>query len=310
MTSLSELYYNPKSGFLSEDKLYRKAKENGIKVTHKIIKEFLDNQYTQQITTQDKRPKIFSTIYENNIRDNYQMDIIVYNRYEYHNYKYIFVVIDIYSRYAQARAMTNRKNDTIMKNLKNIIEVMGLPKKISCDNEFATKEFEKYCNKNDIDVIFSEPNDIQKNSIVERLNRTIALLLQKYRVSTNKYDWYKVLPDIIYNYNNSYHRTIKNTPENIFYGGEKNNQTVYVVIPKLKIGDKVRLKIFKSLFSKGDEITYSKEVYIIDKIENGKYLLNNGKLYNGNKIKKVSDIIEYIPKNENEVIKNKEGIYY
>ncbi len=43
------------------------------------------------------------------MRDNYQMDIIVYNRYEYHKYKYILVVIDIYSRFAQARAMTNRK---------------------------------------------------------------------------------------------------------------------------------------------------------------------------------------------------------
>ena len=39
---------------------------------------------------------------------------------------------------------------------------MSIPKKISCDNEFATKEFEKYCDQYNIDVIFSEPNDIQK----------------------------------------------------------------------------------------------------------------------------------------------------
>jgi hypothetical protein len=34
---------------------------------------------------------------------------MVYDRYEYHNYKYIFVIVDIYSRYADARAMTNRE---------------------------------------------------------------------------------------------------------------------------------------------------------------------------------------------------------
>jgi hypothetical protein len=232
------------------------------------------------------------------------MDIIIYDRYEYHNYKYILVVVDIYSRYAQARAMINRKNETIMYNLKDIIKVMGKPEKFSCDNEFATKEFEKYCNKYDIDVIFSEPNDIQKNSIVERLNRTIALMLQKYRVATNKYNWYKILPDIIFNYNHTNHRTIKNTPDDIFNNNGKNNQNVYVVFPNLKLGDKVRLKINKSIFSKGDEITYSKEVYVIDKIENGKYLLNNGKLYTGNKIKKVSDIIEYIPQNDKDVIEH------
>jgi hypothetical protein len=234
------------------------------------------------------------------------MDIIVYNRYEYHKYKYILVVIDIYSRFAQARAMTNRKNETILKNLKDIIDVMGLPKKFSCDNEFATKEFENYCDKHDIDVVFSEPNDIQKNSVVERLNRTIASLLQKYRVSTDKYDWNKYLPDIIHNYNNSYHSTIKNTPEKIFNEGEKNKQTIYVSIPKFKIGDKVRLKIFKSIFSKGDQLTYSKEFYFIEKIENGKYLLSNGKLYSSNKIRKVNDIVEYKPENEEEFIKNKE----
>jgi transposase InsO family protein len=234
MTSLKDLYYDAKTGFLSENKVYIKAKENGLKITHKEIKEFSDKQYTSQITGQDKRPKIFSSIYENKIRDNYQMDIIIYDRYEYHNYKYILVVVDIYSRYAQARAMTNRKNETIMLNLKDIIKVMGKPDKFSCDNEFATKEFEKYCNEYDIDVIFSEPNDIQKNSIVERLNRTIALMIQKYRVSTNKYNWYKILPDIIYNYNHSNHRTIKNTPDDIFNNNGKNNQNVYVVFHNLK----------------------------------------------------------------------------
>ena len=175
---------------------------------------------------------------------------------------------------------------------------MVKPKIIACDNEFNTNEFKKLSERYGIRFKYSEPNDIQKNSIVERLNRTIALLLQKYRVSTNKYDWYKVLPDIMYNYNHSYHRTIKNTPDNIFNHKGENKQTIYVVI-----GDKIRLKIKKNIFSKGDSFTYSKEVYIIDKIENGKYILNDGKLYVGNKIKKVSNIIEYIAEpNEDEII--------
>ena len=130
-------------------------------------------------------------------------------------------------------------------------------------------------------------------------------MLQKYRVSTNKYDWYKILPDIIYNYNHSHHRTIKNTPDDIFNNNGKNNQTVYVVIPSFKIGDKVRLKIHKNIFSKGDELTYSKEFYFIEKIEDGKYLLDNGKLYSANKLRKVNDIIEYEPKNDEEVIEHK-----
>jgi hypothetical protein len=34
--------------------------------------------------------------------DCFQMDIMVYNRFQYDNYKYILTCIDVYSRYAQA----------------------------------------------------------------------------------------------------------------------------------------------------------------------------------------------------------------
>jgi hypothetical protein len=40
---------------------------------------------------------------------------MIYDRYEY-----ILVVVDIYSRYADARPLTNRENKTIMENLKDI----------------------------------------------------------------------------------------------------------------------------------------------------------------------------------------------
>ena len=77
--------------------------------------------------------------------------------------------------------MTNRENTTIMKNIESIFESMGKPEEIACDNEFDTLEFRKYTLKNDIKVNYSIPNDIQKNSIVERLNRTIAGYIKKLR---------------------------------------------------------------------------------------------------------------------------------
>jgi hypothetical protein len=36
-------------------------------------------------------------------RDCFQMDIMVYNRFEYDGYKYILAFIDVFSRYAQAQ---------------------------------------------------------------------------------------------------------------------------------------------------------------------------------------------------------------
>lgn len=301
---LEKLYYNPKSGFTSSTKLYKKAKESNINVSQKDINDFLNNQAIYQIFKQPKKPTLFSTIVSNGIRDEYQMDIMVYDRYEFHKYKYILIIIDIYSRYVEARAMTNRENTTINKNVEDMLSVMGKPRLISCDNEFNTKEFNKYCMKNDISVRYSEPNEIQKNSIVERFNRTIAGYLNKIRISLKKYDWAKYLDDVIYNYNHSYHRTIKNTPDNIFNKNGNNNQEVVFIPRKFKIGDKVRIKLRKKIFDKGDIFYYSKETYLIVDIKINmnikKYLLSNDKYYQGKDLMKVENIIYYNPENDNE----------
>ena len=72
--------------------------------------------------------------------------------------------INIYSRFACCRAMTNRKNETILEEIKSIFDEMGLPKAINSDNEF---------NKAILNDYF-EPDEINKNAIVERCNRTLC----------------------------------------------------------------------------------------------------------------------------------------
>jgi hypothetical protein len=298
---LNDLYYNSKTGLSNADKLYKKAIEQGLKVTKKEVKEFVEKQHVDQIFKPQKRAEIFSSIIADGIRAEYQMDIIIYDRYEYHKYKYILCIIDIHSRYANVKPMTNRRNETIMKNIIKIFDEMGKPKKISCDNEFATIEFHKYCIKNDIEENYSEPNDIQKNSIVERFNRTLAGYIKKLRLGMNNYDWPSEIPNILENYNTSYHRTIRNSPYNIFYKKQKNNQDIIVVLNKFKVNDKVRIKLKRTIFSKNDCLTYSKDVYtIMEKIGTGKYRLDSGKIYTAKNLRKVSDIVEYHPNDNNE----------
>lgn len=296
---LQKLYYNTKTGFTSSNKLYKQARKNNIDVTQKQINEFLNNQSVVQLFKEIKKPKEFSSIVAKGIKDEYQMDIMIYDRYEYNKYKYILVIIDIHSRYAEARAMTNRNNTTIMDNIKSIFNTMGKPKIIACDNEFNTNEFNKYCVDNNISVRFSEPNEIQKNSIVERFNRTLAGYLKKIRESLKVYDWARILNDVIYNYNNTYHRTIKNTPTDIFKNKGDNNQDVKIIPRVFKVGDKVRLKLKKKIFDKGDILYYSKDIYIIKEITTElnvkKYLLSNDKYYQGKDLMKINDIKIYEP---------------
>ena len=77
------------------------------------------------------------------------------------------------------------------------------------------------------------------------------------------------LDDIVYEYNNTYHRTIKMKPidikDNTYIDFEKevNNKD-----PKFKVGDDVRISKYKNIFAKGYMPNWSEEVFIISKIKN------------------------------------------
>ena len=43
---LRDIYYGPKTGYRSAEKLYQKAKEDGLKVSRKLVKEWLITQDT------------------------------------------------------------------------------------------------------------------------------------------------------------------------------------------------------------------------------------------------------------------------
>ena len=88
----------------------------------------------------------------------------MYDRFEYHKYKYIRCVVDVHSRYASCRAMTNRRNETILDEIKSIFGEMVIPKAINADNEFNKSTLNTYFNQNDIVCYFSQPDEVNKNS--------------------------------------------------------------------------------------------------------------------------------------------------
>lgn len=308
---IKQMFYNPSTGYLSESKLYKKLHEAGIKVSHTTLHDFLIKQYTSQVNKQYKQPtKLqFSKVLGFEPQNIYQIDIIVYDRYEFHNYKYILCCIDVYSRYVQCRAMTNRNMSTIMEHFKSIMDEMGNPKNVNTDNEFNKSEFNKYCKTNNITTWFSQPNEVNKNVIVERFNRTLATMLQKWRSATGLYTWYKVLPKIVNNYNTTYHSTIQGIPKQIFNREDINRSELNdtnQITGNLKIGDKVRVLITKNVFDKNDVIKYSKNIFTISDTDKQKYILTDDetneilerkfKYYELQKIKKVQSI----PKKNND----------
>lgn len=289
---LKERFYNPKFGYHNLNKFYSKLKEEKPDIKFKDVEKFYNNQELTQIFKRHTKPKIYNSMVANYPGDIYEMDFIIYDRYNIHNYKYIFCCIDIYSRYAEAIPTTNMTNETIIKCLKIIFDKMGKPYKIKCDNQFNKTELIKFLDDENIKYQFTDPNEENKNPIIERFNGTIERKIALYRVASNNRMWYKFLPDLIYNYNHTKHRTTKDTPDNIFNKGHFNQQTIIMEEPKYKIGDKVRIKEIKKQFGKGDMQTYGKDIQTITNIKGNKIYVNdnNDKKYKPYEIKKITNI--------------------
>ena len=75
--------------------------------------------------------------------------------------------------------------------------------------------------------------------------------------------------DIVGEYNNTYHRTIKMKPTDvkdntyIDFKKEVNDKD-----PKFKVGDYVRISKYKNIFAKGYKPNWSEEVFVVSKIKN------------------------------------------
>ena len=60
-----------------------------------------------------------------------------------------------------------------------------------------------------------------KASVVERFNKTLKNKMWRYFTFSQSLRYIDVIKDLVYSYNNSYHRSIKNTPNKINKSNEK-----------------------------------------------------------------------------------------
>ena len=264
---LNRIYYDDKK-MVSATKLYKLAKEETPRITMREVQEWLKEQETAQLLRQDKRTKIeYSSIKASAPRVNYQIDLMIYTRYEYRGWKYILMVVDVHSRYTKARPLKSREIGEVLRELHRLFGIMGHPQRVNADNEFNKGPYLQYFEEHNIQPFFSQVGQINKQAIVERMNRTLALYLQKLRLNLKNNNWVRYLDDALSMYNNTYHSTIRQTPHEVFFEEKPSLQDHNTVFTTFQVGDKVRIKIQKQIFDKGDVLKYSKEIYTIHEIK-------------------------------------------
>ena len=192
------------------------------------------------------------------------------------NYKYLLTVIDCFSKFGWAIPIYNKSGIEIYKAFKSIFtKFKRIPNKIQTDlgKEFYNKDVKKLFKENNI-IHFSTHSNV-KASIVERFNRTLKEKMWKYFTENKTNKWIDILDSLIDNYNSSYHRSIKMSPllasnkenssqvENNLYGNIKN---IEMKKPRYKVGDKVRINKYKSVFAKGYLPNYTSEIFVISEV--------------------------------------------
>ena len=132
--------------------------------------------------------------------------------------------------------------------------------------------------------MYSTFNEV-KSVVAERFIRTLKNKLYKHMTNIGKNVYYDVLDDIVNEYNNTKHSTIKMKPKDVIDDTAEmsslepttnsstiaRNKRVYIdehneKSARYNVGDRVRISKFKNIFAKGYTPNWSREIFIVNKI--------------------------------------------
>ena len=205
---------------------------------------------------------------------------------KYKGIKYLLCVIDLFSKYAFVIPLKVKKEISIVDAFNKIIKQSNRkPNKIWVDqgSEFYNRVFKKWLSYNDI-IMYSTFNE-GKSVVAERFIRTLKNKLYKHMTATGKSVYYDVLDDIVNEYNNIKHNTIKMKLKDVKNDTAKlsslerrttsravaRNKRVYIdehneKRARYNAGDRVRISKFKNIFAKGYTPNWSRKIFIVNKI--------------------------------------------
>ena len=234
-----------------------------------LIKIFIDEIYSSPPR------KIYPTnkITYNHIDEIWSIDLADMIDYKISNnrgFRYIFFIIDNFSKNLWAISLKNEYTQTITNEFSNILTTpKRKPLKIESDRgiEFYNTFFQNLLKSRNIHR-YSRFTD-KGPSMAERGIKTIPNLLKKPMFLAGNADWLIELPSVMKQYNITIHSSTKMTP--IQASKKSNERKVYSNIqdkrrkldPKFKLGQLVRTADIERVFSKGDSTNYSYKLYTI-----------------------------------------------
>lgn len=226
------------------------------------------------------------------LNDLYQSDLVEMGPYAKENkgMRYILTMINCFSKYAFAVPLKSKSALDVARALEPILKKHKM-KHLQTDQgkEYFNKTIGALMKKYNINL-YSTFSDL-KASICERFNKTLKERMWKVFTERGSYEWVSLLPNLIKQYNNSVHSTIKMRPKDVKQKHVKqiltilnqkgmNDKRKVVQTPKFKVNDSVRISKYKKVFTKGYIPNWTNEVFRIHAVKPTKpvtYILEDSK---------------------------------
>ena len=281
---LRQIYLDPShpGSFGSALQLYKNVKKEGrYNISHSKIKKWIQKQESysrnKKVTRQFKRGRVIVE----GIDDQFDADLASLIDYSETNdgYKYLLVVIDIFSRYAWVQPLKDKSAVEIVKAFDKIISEGRIPKRLRTDaaKDFTSEKFQKYVKGKGI-VHFTTHNEKQAN-YVERFIKTLKSKIYRYMVSQNSSRYIDVLQKIVDSYNKTWHSGIRSEPINVTKENEKQlwwqmywpkepydpHKKKNVIKFSFKVGDRVRTTFVRHAFQREYDSKWTGEIFKVSR---------------------------------------------
>lgn len=280
-TILEKLYYNTSQpvSYAGVQPITVYSKNN---VSPESVKNWISGQDTYTLFKPVRRKFKRNSYLVSNINDLWQSDLVDLQSLKEHNdgVNYLLTTIDVFSKKAFVQPLKSKKGEAIIAAYREIFTIANTkPINLQTDKgkEFVAKNVQKFFKENQINHFTTQNPDV-KAAVVERFNRTLKTRMWRYLHHENTLKYADVLQDFVSSYNNSFHRTIKMTPNevdeskikqvyrNTYCDENAFSSSVSERKPKLKVDDYVRLVKQKGTFEKGYETNFTEEVFKIKKV--------------------------------------------
>ena len=140
-------------------------------------------------------------------------------------YKYIFTIIDHFSKFSDSFLLIDKTQKTILEKLKFFFEFYGEPESFGCDNgkEFVNPSVNNYLNNKNIKIINGLPYNPRSQGAVERIHITVRnQLLALYLENIVEFNLETAIVKVMNIYNKAIHKVTKYSPNEIFYSHDEN----------------------------------------------------------------------------------------